>query len=270
MKDKVKLAQIKYYAIKADRYENELHHRVMFDPVGNSQARIYSTLLELSKHDNEVLLDIACGTGNILRTANKLFKKTIGIDISIDMLGVANKANFSLINADSNVIPFKSNSFSVVTCYSSLHHMENWECFFKEVYRVLKPGGYFYTDWDPHGPEVSNSILIDTAKYIINIIRHKGKKLNDIDYVEDIVERYKSYSSGFSAFQLCHLLRSTGFRNAKICFHNDAPCLNEGRITVSDFLYYLIRYLIFLKMPTFHRHELMRYFALYAQKEIYN
>lgn len=41
-------------------------------------------------------------------------------------------------------INFKDNTFDLVTCFSSLHHIPNVSFVLQEIKRVLKPGGYFF------------------------------------------------------------------------------------------------------------------------------
>ncbi len=50
--------------------------------------------------------------------------------------------NFNYCLADvSGKINFKDSSFSLVTCFSTLHHIPNVSFVIKEIYRALEPGG---------------------------------------------------------------------------------------------------------------------------------
>ena len=265
MNQKVKLAQIRYYALKASFYEHEAHHRVMFNAKGNSQRRISSVLYRMAQCDNECLLDIACGTGNILRTAKRYYCHTIGIDISVDMARIAKGQSLAIVNADADFLPFRSDTFSAVTCYSGLHHMEKWEQMFKEVLRVLKPGGVFYTDWDPHGPAVKNQSLVNLANCLVNIVRGQ-KRERHLRELEDLAERHRSYSPDFSANRLRDLLLSAGYKDVTVYYHNDSSELPCSDLKLSDYVYYVLRYALFLTLPRFRRDELMRYFSLHAKK----
>jgi SAM-dependent methyltransferase len=42
----------------------------------------------------------------------------------------------------SGLMPFKSQSFDIVVCFSVLHHIPNVSTVINEMFRVLKPGGY--------------------------------------------------------------------------------------------------------------------------------
>ncbi len=93
------------------------------------------------------LLDVGCGTGEMLKLLNDINPQMelTGIDISAKML---EKAKFKLngkaclILGDAEKLPFKNNSFDVVICNDSFHHYPSPISVLCEFYRVLKPGGF--------------------------------------------------------------------------------------------------------------------------------
>lgn len=93
------------------------------------------------------LLDVGCGTGEMLKLLNYINPQMelTGIDISAKML---EKAKFKLngkaclILGDAEKLPFKDNSFDVVICNDSFHHYPSPISVLCEFYRVLKPGGF--------------------------------------------------------------------------------------------------------------------------------
>ena len=92
------------------------------------------------------LLDIGCGHGNILR---QFFpKNAVGIDNDRLILKMARERghkNVKYANLEKG-IPFKNESFEAVTAVHVIEHLKNINFLFEEVYRVLRPGGYFYID----------------------------------------------------------------------------------------------------------------------------
>ena len=55
-----------------------------------------------------------------------------------------------LARSDINFLPVKSGSVDVVSAFSVVHHIYQSDFLFKEVFRVLKPGGIFFADNDPN------------------------------------------------------------------------------------------------------------------------
>jgi len=51
--------------------------------------------------------------------------------------------------ADAHSLPFPNNTFPFVFCYQTLHHFPNPFPIVSEIYRVLKPGGYFFFAEEP-------------------------------------------------------------------------------------------------------------------------
>ena len=93
---------------------------------------------------DKVILDVGCGTGKISRYLNPWSDKIIGIDYSFEMLSNTHgvdKGKF--FNMDMNDIGFKDSSFDAATAMGSLEFLDNISSVFKEINRVLKPGGLF-------------------------------------------------------------------------------------------------------------------------------
>ncbi len=93
----------------------------------------------ISKHikvkENELLLDIGCGTG----ISTRFFKcKTRGIDNSKGML---KKAGKNCIFGDAESLPFKDNMFDIVISVTAIHNFKDAEKSINEIKRVLKKNG---------------------------------------------------------------------------------------------------------------------------------
>ncbi|MBF0219410.1 MAG: class I SAM-dependent methyltransferase [Gammaproteobacteria bacterium] len=93
------------------------------------------------------LLDIGCGSGVVLGCAEDYFVQRVGVDISSEILKLAQKHG-EAVCADAAQLPFAEGSFDAVVCFAALHHIYDHQPLLAEVYRILKPGGIFYSDHD--------------------------------------------------------------------------------------------------------------------------
>jgi len=103
-------------------------------------------LLNLS--GNEIVLDVATGTGNLAMALSPHVKQVVGLDITPGMLELAVQAaqerglgNIANQLGDVEHLPFKDSSFHVVTCRFSFHHFPEPLKSISEMARVLKTGG---------------------------------------------------------------------------------------------------------------------------------
>lgn len=97
------------------------------------------------------ILDFGCGIGRITEFMAKDFKSVIGVDISPTMLAEGRKRlgtykNVKLLETDGVNIPLSENSTDFVFAYLVFQHIKDRnivEGAFREILRVLKPGGVF-------------------------------------------------------------------------------------------------------------------------------
>lgn len=129
------------------------------------RARAKAILQHLDIKKGDHILDAGCGWGYYLKLVSSLSThnfKLVGIDNhkqSIDKARVAVKnKNLKLLVGDITHMPFKANTFDKVILSEVAEHLENDEAAFKEIYRVLKPGGFLLITvpnanyplfWDP-------------------------------------------------------------------------------------------------------------------------
>jgi demethylmenaquinone methyltransferase/2-methoxy-6-polyprenyl-1,4-benzoquinol methylase len=106
----------------------------------------------IEKKNPSKILDVATGTGDLaIMLANSSASEIIGVDISEGMLNVGRKKvsernlsdKITLVQADSENLPFEDNYFDVITVAYGIRNFENLEKGLSEMLRVLKPSGTF-------------------------------------------------------------------------------------------------------------------------------
>jgi demethylmenaquinone methyltransferase/2-methoxy-6-polyprenyl-1,4-benzoquinol methylase len=135
------------FAAIATRYD--LLNHLLSGNVDRKWRRVVAkTLYANLRGTNVWILDVACGTGDLSLTLHQSGEAHIvGVDFCRPMLDIAaSKAlkhgfQFPLIEADALVLPFGDGSFDGVTIAFGLRNLASMEVGFKELLRVLKPGG---------------------------------------------------------------------------------------------------------------------------------
>jgi demethylmenaquinone methyltransferase/2-methoxy-6-polyprenyl-1,4-benzoquinol methylase len=90
------------------------------------------------------VLDIATGTGLVAREALALVGpegSVVGLDPSAGMLAQAGKMAFPLVRGFGERLPCRDASFDFVSMGFALRHVADLEVLFREMHRVLRPGG---------------------------------------------------------------------------------------------------------------------------------
>ena len=91
----------------------------------------------------DLVLDLACGTGDLSKLARNRGARVLGLDFAREMLrgAAAREIGVDLANADAARLPLLNDSFDVVTCGFALRNFVSLGPVFAEMARVLKPGG---------------------------------------------------------------------------------------------------------------------------------
>lgn len=88
------------------------------------------------------VLDLACGTGDLLFAAAGRARTAVGLDITHRMLQLArSKRAARLVTGDMLALPFPDASFTVVTTGYGLRNVPDLPAAIAEIRRVLEPGG---------------------------------------------------------------------------------------------------------------------------------
>ena len=187
----------------------EKHTKKMYDKYGeeyqnsrdkNDIQRVYNECLEMpcmfktvKNIKNKSLLDIGCGAGVHIKEYTKKGAKCFGIDISKTMISLAKKNNPSVDFKVGSVtkLPYKDNSFDVITSSLCFDYIENLIIAFKEVSRVLKKGGIFYYSYD--SPVSCLRENFENEDYKISAIGKFKDKKNNKTYYFGVKQRYKEW-----------------------------------------------------------------------------
>ena len=89
------------------------------------------------------VLDFGCGRGNfVVDEIGDVFAEKVGLDASLDATTGNTSMNRIVIGND-NTLAFPDHTFDIVLSLWVFEHVEHPNRVFKEISRVLKPGGFF-------------------------------------------------------------------------------------------------------------------------------
>lgn len=133
---------------------NDIAHRYdLLNHLLSGGTDIYwrrKAISKLNINSDSIVLDLACGTGDLAFTTNKLKKsKVFATDIATNMLDLGkqkatdkNKSEkIKFLAGDGENLPFKDNGFDAVTIAFGVRNMGDIHQNLREMSRVLKPGG---------------------------------------------------------------------------------------------------------------------------------
>lgn len=98
------------------------------------------TVASLELEPGSLVLDLACGTGDLANVLVAAGMRTIGMDLSLGMLQHAT-TTVPLAQADALTLPLRNRSLDGITCGFALRNVTDLTLLFAECARVLRPGG---------------------------------------------------------------------------------------------------------------------------------
>lgn len=120
------------------------------DALSSGYDKDYLTWMEtvLTPHEVdkfEKIVDVGCRSFDGYEWWKEVYKKqALGIDIGREGLEYCKEHNKPCMEVDAHVITdfFDNDSIDLLTAFHSLEHMYDLDHVLKEMYKVLKPGGY--------------------------------------------------------------------------------------------------------------------------------
>lgn len=166
----------------------------------------------------ERALDLACGTGDIACSLIARGARTVGLDITHRMLQLASarSAHVPLIAGDMTSLPFRSESFDLVTTGYGLRNVPDLDAAIAEIARVLKPRGRLLSlDFNkPESPVIRAAYLgyLTAVGAVLGWILHRDA--DTYRYIPASIRRYpgargvrdKMVARGFTNVRIVPLL----------------------------------------------------------------
>ena len=151
------------------------------------------------------ILESGCGTGRWMSFFETMGNRAYGLDDSWGPLRVAraHDPDMNLVRSDALRSPFKDNSFDAAfSSYVAEHFPQGPEPLFREIHRVLKPGGIFFVVV-PFNNTFRRLLVNPTLRVLYLIWRMRGRPLGFTEF------RYaKEEMDGF--------LRNTNFETIRV------------------------------------------------------
>lgn len=146
-----------------------------FDKIASEVfAPVYPVIAEQIKHKTGIArgtcLDVGSGGGHLGISVAKITDLYVYLfDESLEMLGIATQhitghgleTRMKTLHGDVCEIPLSDRSIDLVISRGSLHFWEDQQRAFKEIYRVLAPGGAAYIGWGFGTVELKEQITIE-------------------------------------------------------------------------------------------------------------
>lgn len=115
----------------------------------------------------KTVLDVACGPGVVTAEAAGRGAIVTGLDFSAAMLGVARRRypDIAFDQGDAEHLPYPNGSFDSVVSNFGIHHVPRPVVALKEVYRVLRPGGFLaFSVWGAPAENVAWGLVFDAVR----------------------------------------------------------------------------------------------------------
>ncbi len=193
--------------------------------------------------DKAAILDLCCGTGQLVRTLSERGYRVTGLDGSSEMLGFArqNAPTAALINEDARSFSLPGAFQAVISTFCSLNHilkLEEMASVFTNVLASLKPEGIFLfdllmeagyrADWNR-----DSSIVEEDHVFIIRESYNQAEGLAHFYattfYQENGWQRtdFSFTQKSYPASEITSALEKSGFNDIRACAYDIRNGLTE-------------------------------------------
>ena len=88
-------------------------------------------------------LDIGAGHGDLIRLLSREFTlEPTACDYTTELMRVPGMS-VDVVDLNIDLLPYRDASFDLITCTEVIEHVEHYRHTFREIFRILKPGGTF-------------------------------------------------------------------------------------------------------------------------------
>ncbi len=175
------------------------------------------------------LLDVGCGHSDVLRPIYTRTPHTYGIDPDAEALA-RNEVIRHLVVGNAEQMPFPDTFFDLVVSAWVLEHLGRPAAVFREIHRVLKPGGRFIF----LTPNAWNYNV-----WLIRLVPHRfHETLARRLYKRQEHDTYRVYYRANSPTSIARLLKETGFHEEELILNGDPSYIsfNEALFNLARLL----------------------------------
>ena len=156
------------YGYVADGSPGESPVELPRDLVNRASVQLVLELIGDCDLGDARVLDVGCGRGGTLLVVERYFRAAArtGVDLSSAAIHFCRRARgrspqTAFLVGDAEQLPLAGGAYDVVTNVESSHSYPDLDSFYREVHRVLRPGGRFlYTDVFPADRFAANLALL--------------------------------------------------------------------------------------------------------------
>ena len=152
----------------------------------------------LKPKPGDKILEIGCGRGFLAKEMQKIAPDTVGIDINTKAINSGVAKNLKIMDAIK--MGFPADSFDKIYSCHTIEHVKEIDKFFKEIEKVLKPGG--------------RALLV----YPYEIIRGIGAINASLLMFGDIIHCRKIHVHKLNPKKIQKIIRGTKLKHAKSHF----------------------------------------------------
>lgn len=185
----------------------------------------------------EKILDIGSGKGILCIALSDMAQEVIGLEPDKDAREIAEltkeyfgKNNIKFIDGVAQKMPFENETFDLIISTSTLEHIDGTQDTIKEIFRILKPNGYFYLNAPNYlwfrEPHYMLPMLPLMPKIFLKIMaRLTNRNPKYIDHIQYLTPRF-----------LHKIIRSEGFTVKNISLESLNNSLFEKNILNRNFI----------------------------------